>query len=198
MDGTFPQSRTISDTHWYAAYAVGLVLLACPALVLRAAEVYKSVDSEGHVVYSDRADSSTAQSLVRIEGAEGPPPVLHFCWTNCFTLTLENGRYVRADGSDETWSIERFTSTAVVLRRHDTPAAWNGFSADVTYQGQVANERLINATINGNAVPDIKMAWGAALDTLPGSNAQRDQQKSAAALYAATPSADQHRPCSGF
>src|ERR1700691_5537883 len=122
MDGTFPQSRTISDTHLYAAYAVALVLLACPALVLRAAEVYKSVDSEGHVVYSDRADSSTAQSLVRIEGAEGPPPVLHVCWTNCFTLTPQNGLYVRADGSDEAWNIERCTSTSVVLRRHDTPA----------------------------------------------------------------------------
>lgn len=188
MYGTFPQSRTVSDTHLYGAYVVALVLLACPALVLRAAEVYKSVDSEGHVVYSDRADSSTAQSLVRIEGAEGPPQVLHFCWTNCFTLTLENGLYVRTDGSDETWTIERFTSTSVILHRHDTPSAWNGLSADVTYEGQVSNGRLINATVNGNAVPDIKMAWGAALDTLPGSNVERDQGKSTPAMSVAAPS----------
>ena len=199
MYGTFPQSRTVSDPHLYGAHVVALVLLACPALVLRAAEVYKSVDSEGHVVYSDRADRSMApQTLVRIEGADGPPQVLHFCWTNCFTLSLKNGLYVRTDGSDETWTVERFTSTSVVLRRHDTPSAWNGYSANVTYQGQVSNERLINVTVNGNAVPDIKMTWGAALDTLPASNAQRDQQKSPAAMYAATPSSVDIDPATDF
>lgn len=156
---------------------LGLILLVCPAWALPAGEVYKSVDSEGHVVYSDRADSSTGpQSLVRFEGAQGPPRVLHFCWTNCFTLTLENGHYVRADVPDETWTVERFTSTSVDLRRHDPPAAWNGFSADVTYQGKVYNDQLTNVTVNGKAVPDINVAWGAALDTLPGSNAERDQQ----------------------
>jgi WXXGXW repeat (2 copies) len=103
--------------------------------------------------------------------------VLHFCWINCATLTLENGRYVRTDGTDESWTIERFTPTSVVMRRHDVPAAWNGFSTDVTYQGQVSNERLINVTINGNPVPDINISWGAALDALPGSNAERDQRK---------------------
>jgi len=188
MHGTFPQSQTVSDTHLYGAYVVALVLLACPALVLRAAEVYKSVDSEGHVVYSDRADSSRApQTLVRIEGADGPPQVLHFCWTNCFTLALENGLYVRTDGSDETWTLERFTSTSIVLHRHDTPSAWNGLSADVTYQGRVSNERLIDVTVNGNAVPDIKMAWGAALNTLPESNLERDRSKSTPAMSVASP-----------
>jgi hypothetical protein len=63
---------------------------------------------------------------------------------------------------------------------------------------QVSNERLINATVNSNAVPDIKMAWGAALDTLPGSNAQRDQQKSPAAMYAATPSPVDIYPATEF
>jgi hypothetical protein len=45
----------------------------------------------------------------------------------------------------------------------------------VTYQGDVSNDRLVNVTLNGRAVPDINMAWGAALDTLPGSNAERDK-----------------------
>jgi hypothetical protein len=170
-------SRAISGTEWHGALLVALFLLVCPARVLRADDIYKSVDAQGHVVYSDRADRSSApQTLVRIEGVPAPPRVLHFCWTNCATLTLENGRYVRTDGTDESWTIERFTPTSVVLRRHDVPAAWNGFSTDVTYQGQVSNEQLINVTVNGNAVPDIKVAWGAALDTLPGSNAERDQR----------------------
>ena len=145
--------------------------------------------------------STAPQSPVRIEGTKYPPRVLHFCWTNCFTLTLENGLYVRTDGSDETWTVERFTSTSVILHRHDAPAAWNGFSADVTYQGQVSNDRLINVTVNGNAVPDIKMAWGAALDTLPGSNAERDQRNAAQsktqALCMNPTAACRHRPCRG-
>src|SRR5882762_8172605 len=40
---------------------VALALLVRPSGPLRANEVYKSVDAQGHVVYSDRADTSTAQ-----------------------------------------------------------------------------------------------------------------------------------------
>jgi Domain of unknown function (DUF4124) len=40
------------------------VLLAWPACLPRADEVYKSVDAEGHVVYSDRPVSSAAQKTV--------------------------------------------------------------------------------------------------------------------------------------
>jgi hypothetical protein len=45
-----------------------LVLIVCSACPLRANEVYKSVDAQGHVVYSDRAAASTAQkSEVRVD-----------------------------------------------------------------------------------------------------------------------------------
>ena len=47
---------------------VALILLVHPACPLRANEVYKSVDAEGHVVYSDRADTSAAQkSVIRVD-----------------------------------------------------------------------------------------------------------------------------------
>ncbi|MGO8830570.1 MAG: hypothetical protein ACLQT5_15105 [Steroidobacteraceae bacterium] len=115
-----------------------------------------------------------AEALRADEGS--PPGVIHFCWTNCFTLRFDHGLYRRTDGSEETWTVERFTSRSVILRRHDVPADWNGFSSGVAYQGQVLDERLINVTVNGNPVPDIALAWGAALDTLPGSNAERDQR----------------------
>jgi hypothetical protein len=47
---------------------VTLALLVRPACPLRANEVYKSIDAQGHVVYSDRADTSTAQkSVVRVD-----------------------------------------------------------------------------------------------------------------------------------
>jgi hypothetical protein len=170
-------SRTLSDTHRYGAHLAALVFLMFPAWVVRADEIYKTVDADGHAVYSNRAGTSTAQMPAEpIDEAKAPPNVVHFCWTNCFTLRFDHGVYRRTDGSDETWSVERFTSTSVMLRRHGVPEAWNGFSADVTYQGEVSNDRLINVAVNGNPVPDINMAWGAALDTLPGSNAERDQR----------------------
>jgi WXXGXW repeat (2 copies) len=145
-------SRALSDTHRYGAFLIALILLVDPARVLGAGE-----------------------------DAQTPPDLIHFCWTNCFSLSFGNGLYRRTDGADETWTVERFTSTTVILHRHSVPAAWNGFSADVTYQGQVSNDRLINVTLNGRAVPDINVAWGAALDTLPGSNAERDQRNVAQA-----------------
>jgi Domain of unknown function (DUF4124) len=54
-------SRVISGTDWYGAIFVALILLVCPARMLRADDIYKSVDAEGHVVYSDRADRSGAR-----------------------------------------------------------------------------------------------------------------------------------------
>lgn len=43
-----------------SALAGVLVALACLLAPLRAQEVYKSVDAEGHVVYSDRGNNKTA------------------------------------------------------------------------------------------------------------------------------------------
>src|SRR5208337_3411284 len=108
MYGAFLRpSCTVPAARWPGALLlVALVLLVCPAEVLRA--------DEGSV-----------------------PGVIHFCWTNCFTLRFDQGIYRRTDGTEETWSVERFSSKSVILRRHDPPAGWNGFSADVTYQGQV-------------------------------------------------------------
>jgi len=173
--------RTRSDTHRYGALLVALVLFVGHARVVAGGQVYKSVDADGHVVYSDQAPNAatTQKSAPQIGDSQTPPEVIHFCWTNCFSLSLGNGLYTRTDGADETWTVENFTPTSFILHRHSVPAAWNGFSADVTYQGQVSNDRLINVTLNGRAVPEINMAWGAALDTLPGSNAERDQRNAA-------------------
>jgi len=45
-----------------------LLALLSPLCASRAAEVYKWIDADGHVVYSDRAPTSTAQkSLVRVD-----------------------------------------------------------------------------------------------------------------------------------
>jgi hypothetical protein len=155
--------------------AVGIVLLGYPALKLRADEIYKSIDADGHVVYSDHVDPSLSQtSVVHLDDPRYPPHEMHFCWTNCFTLIFDDGVYRRADGTDETWTVESFTPKAFVLHRHDVAADRNGATTDVVYAGQLANDRLLGVTVNGKPTSGIDASWGIALNTLPGSNAERD------------------------
>jgi hypothetical protein len=152
-----------------------LLWLTAVTGLAQAGEVYKSVDANGNVVYSDQPVSATSQSIgVRSESPEVAPPELHFCWTNCFTLILDNGVYRRTDGTDESWTVESFSTRAIVLHRHDPPADWNGYSADVVYAGRMSNDRLVGVTINGNPANGIEVTWGTALNSLPGSNADRD------------------------
>ncbi len=157
--------------------------------IAQAGEIYKSVDANGNVVYSDHVDAATSQAVaVKLEDSSFPPHEMHLCGTkNCFTLVLDNGSYRRTDGSDDTWTIETFTANSVVLHRHG--AATGG--TDVTYAGEVANDRLINVTVNGKpmggiATGSIDASWGFALNTLPGSNAERDANTAALAQAAAS------------
>ena len=158
-------------------WTVGLLWLAAATGIAQAGEIYKSVDTNGNVVYSDHADPSKPQStVVLIEDPHYPPREMHVCGTkNCFTLMLDNGSYRRADGTDDTWTVETFTAKSVVLRRHGAATA----NTDVTYSGEVANDRLINVTVNGNPTGGIDASWGVALNTLPGTNAERDTNNSA-------------------
>jgi hypothetical protein len=57
------------------AILAALVLLVCAACPLGAGEVYKSVDAQGHVVYSDRADTSGAQKTAVRSDPSNPTEV---------------------------------------------------------------------------------------------------------------------------
>jgi hypothetical protein len=158
----------------------GIVCLSATAGTVQASEIYKSIDANGQVVYSDHLDPSLSHSTaVQLDDPHVLPRELHFCWTNCFTLTLNNGRYRRADGTDESWTVQTFSTDAIVLHRHDPPAEWNGYSQDVVYAGQIANDRLVGVTVNGKPTSGIDASWGNALNTLPGTNAERDGQNTA-------------------
>jgi hypothetical protein len=165
-------------TLWRTSLGAALFLSCGAAGLLQAADIYKSVDAQGHVVYSDQADPSTPQSIVQVATATAepqlPPRTLHFCWQNCFTLVLNEGVYARIDGTDETWTIDHFTANSVSLHRHDAIANSNGSTTNVAYQGDVSNDRLVNITINGKPVSGVDAAWGTALDTLPANNEERD------------------------
>jgi hypothetical protein len=61
-------SGTRPDVKKRGVPMVALMLLLGSAHLLRAAEVYKSVDAEGHVVYSDRAGApAAAKSVVHVD-----------------------------------------------------------------------------------------------------------------------------------
>jgi hypothetical protein len=159
---------------------VGILCLATAAGVVQAGEIYKSIDADGKVVYSDHLEPSMSQpTVVQLEEPHSAPSRLHFCWTNCFTLILDNGVYRRVDGTEESWTVETFSADAIVLHRHDAPADWNGHSEDVVYAGQVSNDRLIGVTVNGRPTSGIDASWGTALNSLPGSNAERDAKTTA-------------------
>jgi len=156
-----------------------ILWLTAAAGMAHAGEIYKSVDADGKVVYSDHLDPSLSQSTpVQLDDPLLPPRELHFCWTNCFTLTLDKGVYRRVDGTDESWTVETYSDKAIVLHRHD--ADRNGHRTDVVYAGQVSDDRLIGVTVNGVPVSGIDASWGIALNTLPGSNAERDARNAAA------------------
>jgi hypothetical protein len=53
-------SHTMVDLFWRGAVPALLLALVCPCAALFAQEVYKSVDADGHVVYSDRSSTRNA------------------------------------------------------------------------------------------------------------------------------------------
>jgi hypothetical protein len=53
-----------SVSHWRSGLLIVVASLACPTYGL--ADVYRSVDAQGHVVYSDQADMSAAQQPVDV------------------------------------------------------------------------------------------------------------------------------------
>lgn len=105
------------------------------------------------------------------------PPVMHFCAFKCMTLTLNNGQYDSSfqNGSNATviWTVENFSPESVVIHRKDS----SGFTA--IFRGQISKDgdRLINVTMNGAPAAGAFFTWGNALNSIPGSNAERDGKK---------------------
>jgi hypothetical protein len=61
-------SWAIANLGYTGALFLTLALLICLRCPSQAGEVYKSIDAQGHVVYSDRPDTSTAQkTVVRVD-----------------------------------------------------------------------------------------------------------------------------------
>jgi hypothetical protein len=120
-----------------------------------------------------------------VSGSNGKlPAVLHFCAQHCATFTLENGHYVRTagganNGSLTVMTVEKFTPDLVTIHRTDT----GRFPGTAEYSGRPSDN---GNTLSGNGW---KITWGAALNTIPGSDEERAQraQQAAGAQTARTP-----------
>ena len=120
--------------------------------------------------------AETSDTVSRQSYNVSPPDIMHFCASNCMTLTFNNGQYVSAyttTGPEVTqiWIVKSFSPESVVLERTDS----DGFAA--VFKGQISADRsrLVNVSINGVATPTVYFTWGDALTSIPGSNAERDK-----------------------
>ena len=106
------------------------------------------------------------------------PTEIHECDVNCITLKLENGNYVytthyswEPPNLKVTWTVESFTRESVALHR-----TW---PVDQVFKGQMSKDgnSLVNVTVNGSPDPKVQIAWGNALNTVYGSNQERDNAR---------------------
>ena len=130
-----------------------------------------------------------------VESPISPPEVMHFCAKNCGTLLWQSGHYEPVIKPSycppdwtSIWTVESFTRDLVILRRHDSPCAANPLSIpngwDAVYTGKMSAEgnslifEKVDARQNDAIFVDpanLRLAWGSAINTVPGSNEERDR-----------------------
>ena len=141
--------------------------------------------------------SDGSSSISRNRTAQGVelPPMMHICAGGCAagkgaTLVLENGKYIdrtSPDGTGGVYTVERFTRESVIINRTDSGPR----PGRAVIVGRLSPDG--NALLDGNmkwtwhpccglgnpAGGSIRLAWGAAMNTVPGENAQGPQVQTA-------------------
>jgi hypothetical protein len=98
-----------------------------------------------------------------------PPTIIHFCAQHCGSLILDSGPpfdkpHYGSEAAGSIWVVDNFTPESVIIRRTDSRP--RPYSA--VYTSRISSD---GNSISGNGW---KMVWGAALNTLPGSDAERE------------------------
>lgn len=115
-----------------------------------------------------------------------PPTVVHWCAQHCTTWTLDKGAPFDKPhyGSQALGSIvivERFSRGSVIMRRTD----YRPYPGVAVLTGELSADgnSIVNGTIQwtyhpccGLSTGKYQAAWGAALETVPGSDAERDRR----------------------
>jgi hypothetical protein len=91
-------------------------------------------------------DTKSGNWYATVEAPVSRPSVMHFCASNCFTLTWDRGHYVAgpraAPDWASTWVVDSFTRESVILRRHDSPTSFFPNGWDVVYRGRISPEGI--------------------------------------------------------
>ena len=118
----------------------------------------------------------------------GVPGVIHWCAQHCITLIWQNGRYTNAMAPGTTeWILDSFTRESFVMRRTDyqlkageTVVGGKAvLSGRISEQGNTIADGKITWTYHpccGTGTGTFTASWGAALDTVPGSDEERDHR----------------------
>jgi hypothetical protein len=117
---------------------------------------------------------------------QGLPPVMHMCNVNgCSTgkggtLVLENGHYknlTTAAGTSDIYTVESFTSDSVVLRR-TMYGTYNGvavLTGHISPRGNTVEDGIMK-WVGSNQQAGFRIAWGTAIDTIPGANPELERR----------------------
>lgn len=123
----------------------------------------------------------------------GIPDVIHWCAKHCTTLVWQDGHYANSDPPfSSEYSLESFTNESFVMLRTDYKTKGGEtvlqgravLSGRISQQGNTVANGKITWTYHpccgpGTGTSPFIAAWGAALNTVPGSDEERDRWQAA-------------------
>lgn len=143
-----------------------------------------------HAGVAAMQDSLGAVPQEKLSGkTAGVPGVIHWCAAHCITLIWQNGHYTNASAPEASeWTLDSFSTESFVMRRTDyqnkageTVVGGKAvLSGRVSEQGNTVADGKITWTYHpccGTGTSSFTAAWGAALDTVPGSDEERDHRQ---------------------
>lgn len=125
-----------------------------------------------------------ACSLVA-QTSQKPPDVMHWCAAHCSTWTLDKGApfdkpHYGSEASGSVVIVERFTPESVIMQRTDfRPYPGKALlTGKLSPDGSSIGGGTIQWTFHpccGLSTGKFQAAWGPSLDTVPGSDAERER-----------------------
>jgi hypothetical protein len=138
----------------------------------------------GKALFAIATTASTSVLLAQSGGQSIPlPDVMHFCAQHCLTFRLENGQFtnytnlIGQHNVKRVFSVERFTPESVIIRRVDT----GSHPMTAAYSGRMSPGH------NSLSGAGWQVTWGSALNTIAGSDEERDKALAAEAEAAVAP-----------
>ncbi|MEO8659993.1 MAG: tetratricopeptide repeat protein [Bryobacteraceae bacterium] len=136
-----------------------------------------------------------------------PPEVIHWCAQHCTTLRLDDGPPLNKlhygnRGAGAIWVVQKFDAGEILMERTD----FGRYPGRAIVHGQLSPDgnRVVNGVIDwvyhpccGLGKASFEAAWGAALNTVPGSDAERQRMAVTSRLPSGLPPPAREAPPAG-